>query len=110
MRWWTAPRHRPHKVPADRVRRFRAVARGRESLRKGVTVGRAAEPGNRLRMALGASPSSVALRLVFEQGLRLVAAGIAIGTLGAAALTQLDAPIEIRPPDPSSISHHSLGA
>src|SRR5207244_801599 len=40
-----------------------------------------------VRMALGASPSA-ALALVFRQGFVLVSAGIAIGSVAAAALTQ----------------------
>jgi ABC-type antimicrobial peptide transport system permease subunit len=56
-----------------------------------------------LRMALGASPS-VALWLVFQQGIRLVAAGIAAGSLVAVGLTQLMRKLlfEVRPLDPAA--------
>ena len=54
-----------------------------------------------LRMALGASPGA-ALGLVFRQGLRLLVAGIALGSLAAAGLTQLMRKLlfEVRPLDP----------
>ncbi|MBZ5624091.1 MAG: ABC transporter permease, partial [Acidobacteriia bacterium] len=54
-----------------------------------------------LRMALGASPGA-ALRLVFQQGIRLTVAGIAAGSLAAMGLTQLMRKMlfEVRPLDP----------
>jgi putative ABC transport system permease protein len=41
-----------------------------------------------IRMALGANPDRV-LRLVLAQGMRLALIGVALGTLGAAAVTRL---------------------
>ena len=54
-----------------------------------------------LRMALGASPVAVQ-GLVFLQGLRPAAIGIAIGTLTAAGMTRLMSKmlVEVRPLDP----------
>ena len=64
---------------------------------------RTAEIG--LRVALGASPGTV-LRLVFRQGIRMVAAGIAGGALAAGGLTWLMRTIlfEVRPLDPLSFA------
>jgi predicted permease len=54
-----------------------------------------------LRMALGSSPGE-AMALVFRDGMKLAALGIAIGTLGAAGLTQLMRKLlfEVQPLDP----------
>ncbi len=54
-----------------------------------------------LRMALGASPAG-ALGLVFAQGFRLTAIGIALGSLAAAGLTRLmrNLLFEVKPLDP----------
>jgi len=54
-----------------------------------------------LRMALGASPGA-ALWLVFEQGVRLTAEGIAAGTIVAVALTRMmrNLLFEVRPLEP----------
>ncbi len=54
-----------------------------------------------LRMALGASPAE-ALGLVFAQGFRLTAVGIAAGAMAAAGLTRLmrNLLFEVRPLDP----------
>ena len=56
-----------------------------------------------VRIALGASPAS-ALLLVFREGIRLMAAGLAIGTVAAAALTRLmrNLLFEVRPLDAAS--------
>jgi predicted permease len=58
-----------------------------------------------VRMALGASPAA-ALALVFREGLALVAAGIAIGAVAAAALTRLMARLlfVVHPLDPASFA------
>jgi predicted permease len=54
-----------------------------------------------LRMALGSSPGE-AMALVFRDGMKLAAIGIAIGTVGAAGLTQLMRKLlfEVQPLDP----------
>jgi putative ABC transport system permease protein len=54
-----------------------------------------------LRMALGSSPGE-AMALVFRDGMKLAALGIAIGTVGAAALTHLMRKLlfEVQPLDP----------
>jgi predicted permease len=54
-----------------------------------------------LRMALGSSPGE-AMALVFRDGMKLAALGIAIGTAGAAGLTQLMRKLlfEVQPLDP----------
>ena len=64
---------------------------------------RTAEIG--LRMALGASPAA-ALAMIFRYGLRLTLAGIAIGALVAAAITQSMSKLlfEVRPLDAASFS------
>ena len=56
-----------------------------------------------LRIALGASPAS-ALMLVFRDGIWLTAAGLALGTIAAAALTRLmrNLLFEVRPLDAAS--------
>ncbi len=56
-----------------------------------------------LRIALGASPAS-ALMLVFRDGIWLTAAGLAFGTIAAAALTRLmrNLLFEVRPLDAAS--------
>jgi putative ABC transport system permease protein len=62
-----------------------------------------------LRMALGASPGTV-LQMVFGQGLRLVAAGVAAGSLAAGGLTWLMRSIlfEVRPLDPVAFGAAAL--
>jgi putative ABC transport system permease protein len=54
-------------------------------------------------MAMGATPGDV-LRLIFKQGMRLAAAGMALGFLGALAGTRLMASMlfEVAPGDPTT--------
>jgi putative ABC transport system permease protein len=56
-----------------------------------------------LRMALGATPGDV-LRLIFKQGIRLAAVGMALGFLGALAGTRLLTSMlfEVAPGDPGT--------
>ena len=58
-----------------------------------------------LRMALGASPRS-AMALVFRQGMRLLGAGMAAGSLAALLLTRLmrNLLFDVRPLDPESFA------
>jgi len=56
-----------------------------------------------LRMAMGATPGDV-LRLIFKQGIRLAAVGMALGFLGALAGTRLLTSMlfEVAPGDPGT--------
>jgi ABC-type lipoprotein release transport system permease subunit len=56
-------------------------------------------------MALGSSPAE-AMALVFRDGMKLAAIGIAIGTAGAAGLTQLMRKLlfEVQPLDPPAFA------
>jgi ABC-type antimicrobial peptide transport system permease subunit len=56
-----------------------------------------------LRMAMGATPRDV-LRLIFKQGMRLAAVGMALGFLGALAGTRLMTSMlfEVAPEDPGT--------
>lgn len=62
-----------------------------------------------LRMALGSSPAA-ALGLVVRHGVRLMALGIALGTLAATGLTQLMSKLlfEVRPLDPLAFAGAAL--
>ena len=68
-----------------------------------LTAQRTAELG--VRMAIGARPADV-LWLVLREGQRLVAAGVAIGLVGAAALTRFISNLlyEVRPMDPPTLA------
>jgi putative ABC transport system permease protein len=68
---------------------------------------RTAEIG--LRMALGAGPGSI-FQLVVSQGLRLSAAGIGLGIIGALALTQMMSSmlVGVKPTDPVTFGGMAL--
>jgi ABC-type antimicrobial peptide transport system permease subunit len=68
-----------------------------------LTAQRTAELG--VRMAIGARPGDV-LWLVLKEGQRLVAAGVVIGLIAAAALTRFISNLlyEVRPMDPPTLA------
>ena len=82
-----------------------AAAGGHRHLRGRVVLGGAADAGDRVRMALGATRRDV-LRMVVGQAFALVAAGIAIGVAGALALasTLRSLLFEMSPRDPVTLT------